>query len=119
MRGYTHGLGAAAVIDCAGTAGSVTEALDLVAAGGTVTIPGVATPVAGLQLDPYLLARRQVRLQGVWTSNVRHLHQALVLANSRRYALDALVTHVLPLEQANEGLQLLRDKQAVKVVLAG
>ena len=28
-----------------------------------------------------MLSRRQIRLQGVWTSNVRHLHQALVLAN--------------------------------------
>jgi len=117
VRGATHGLGAAVVVDCAGTASSVTEAVSLVASGGTVTLPGVATPVAGLQLDPYLLSRRQIRLQGVWTSNVRHLHQALVLANSRRYPLDALVTHVLPLEQANEGLELLRSKQAIKVVL--
>jgi threonine dehydrogenase-like Zn-dependent dehydrogenase len=117
VRGYSHGLGAAAVIDCAGTKDSVTEALGLVAMGGTVTIPGVATPVPGLEIDPYLLSRRQIRLQGVWTSNVRHLHQALVLSNSRRYPLDALVTHVLPLSQANEGLALLRDKQAIKVVL--
>lgn len=117
VRGATHGLGAGAVIDCAGTAASVVEAVNLAATGATVTIPGVATPVAGMQLDPYVLSRRQIRLQGVWTSNVRHLHQALVLANSRRYPLDALVTHVLPLEKANEGLKLLRDKQAIKVVL--
>lgn len=117
VRGYTHGFGAQAVIDCAGTASSVTESLALAAPGATVTIPGVAIPLPDLTLDPYVLSRRQIRLQGVWTSNTRHLHQALTLANSRRYPLDALVTHVLPLEQANEGLQLLRDKQAIKVVL--
>ena len=116
--GYTHGRGAAVVVDCAGTAGTVTEALGLVATGGTVALPGAAIPVSGMTLDPYELSRRQIRLQGVWTSNVRHLHQALVLANSRRYPLDALVTHVLPLAQANEGLALLRDKQAIKVVLS-
>lgn len=118
VRGYTHGCGAAVVVDCAGTADSVPEAISLVATGGTVTLPGAAIPVPGMALDPYVLSRRQIRLQGVWTSNVRHLHQALVLANSRRYPLDALVTHVLPLEQANDGLELLRDKQAIKVVLS-
>ncbi|MCE5238184.1 alcohol dehydrogenase catalytic domain-containing protein [bacterium] len=117
VRGLTRGVGAGAVVDCAGTADTIREALELVAPGGTVTIPGLATPLPGFTFDPYVVSRKQVRLQGVWTSNVRHLHQALTIAHSRRYPLDALVTHVLPLEQANEGLRLLREKQAIKVVL--
>jgi 2-desacetyl-2-hydroxyethyl bacteriochlorophyllide A dehydrogenase len=117
VRGLTRGMGAAAVLDCAGTAATIREALELVAPGGTVAIPGLATPLPDFSFDPYILARRQVRLQGVWTSNVRHLHQALTLAHSGRYPLDALVTHVLPLTEANEGLRLLREKQAIKVVL--
>ena len=117
VRGLTRGVGARAVVDCAGTADTIREALELVAPGGTVTIPGLATPLPGFSFDPYVVSRKQVRLQGVWTSNARHLHQALTIAHSRRYPLDALVTHVLPLEQANEGLRLLRQKQAVKVVL--
>jgi len=118
VRGLTRGFGAAAVLDCAGTAATIRESLELVASGGTVAIPGLATPLPDFCFDPYVLARRQVRLQGVWTSNVRHLHQALMLAHSGRYPLDALVTHVLPLAEANEGLRLLREKQAIKVVLA-
>lgn len=117
VRGLTHGLGAAAVLDCAGTAATIGEAIGLVAPGGTVTIPGLATPLPDFAFDPYALARKQIRLQGVWTSNVRHLHQALTVAHSGRYPLDAMVTHVLPLAQANEGLGLLRAKQAIKVVL--
>lgn len=117
--GLPTAAGAAVVIDCAGTAETVSQALELVAPGGTIAIPGVATPLAACALDPYVLSRKQVRLQGVWTSNARHLQQALALAQSGRYPLGEMVTHVLPLEQANEGLRLLRDRQAVKVVLAG
>lgn len=113
----TGGLGAGAVVDCAGTAESIPEALELVAPGGTVTLPGLAAPLPEFRFDPYILARKQVRLQGVWTSSARHLAQALAVAQSRRYGLRAIVSHVLPLEQANEGLRLLREKQAVKVVL--
>ncbi|MEN6546384.1 MAG: zinc-binding dehydrogenase [Armatimonadia bacterium] len=119
VAGLSQGQGAAVVVDCAGSSAAVEEALHLVAPGGTVTIPGVAVPVRDPRIDPYLLSRKQVTLQGVWTSNLRHLHQALTLANSRRYPLDALVTHALALEEANEGLELLRQKAAMKVVLMG
>jgi threonine dehydrogenase-like Zn-dependent dehydrogenase len=114
----TCGRGAGAVVDCAGTAESIPEALDLVAPGRTVTLPGLAAPLPDFRLDPYLLARKQVRLQGVWTSNARHLAQALAVAQSRRYHLADIVSHVLPLAEANEGLRLLREKLAVKVVLS-
>ena len=105
------------VMDCAGTADTIREALELVAPGGMVALPGLATPLPEFCFDPYVLARKQIRLQGVWTSNVRHLQQALAVALSGRYPLEKLVSHVLPLEQANEGLGLLRAKQAIKVVL--
>jgi threonine dehydrogenase-like Zn-dependent dehydrogenase len=117
VAGLTHGLGARAVLDCAGTPGSVAEALTLVGPGGVVALPGVATPLAAVPVDAYDLSRRQIRLQGVWVSDARHLGQALSVAQSGRYPLDALVTHVLPLAQANEALELLRDRAAIKVAL--
>lgn len=117
VRGLTEGRGADVVLDCAGATASLTEALALVAPGGTVAFPGVAAPTADLAVDPYYLARHQIRLQGVWVSEPRHLWQALRVAASMRYPLDALVTHVLPLTEANQALRLLRDREAVKVVL--
>lgn len=117
VRGLSEGRGADAVLDCAGTADSLTEALALVGPGGVVALPGVAAPLASVRIDPYDLARRQIRLQGVWVSEPRHLWQALRVAGSMRYPLDAMVTHVLSLSAANEALRLLRDRRAVKVVL--
>jgi threonine dehydrogenase-like Zn-dependent dehydrogenase len=117
VRGLTHGRGADAVLDCAGTRDSLDEALALVGAGGTVAFPGVAAPMERLAIDPYHLSRHQIRLQGVWVSEPRHLWQALQVASSMRYPLDALVTHVLPWREANAALGLVRDREAIKVVL--
>ena len=116
----THGLGADSVMDCAGTAASVREAIGLCARGGTVTIPGVAVPIGEVPLRPYEdLAVRNVNLQGVWVSDARHLWEALSLARSGKYPLDKLVTHTFPLAQANEALEALRRREAMKVVLVG
>jgi threonine dehydrogenase-like Zn-dependent dehydrogenase len=117
VLGLTHRLGAEVVLDCAGHPDIIAEALGLVAPGGVVALPGVATPLDSVPLDPYVVSRKQVRLQGVWVSDAKHLYQALMLAHSARYPLDALVTHVLPLAQANEGLDLLRKREAIKVAL--
>lgn len=117
VRGLSEGRGADVVLDCAGTTESLAEALALVGPGGVVALPGVAAPMASLGIDPYDLSRRQIRLQGVWVSEPRHLWQALQVASAMRYPLDAMVTHVLPMTAANEALRLLRDRQAVKVVL--
>lgn len=113
----SHGYGAEVVLDCAGNARSLEEAISLVGPGGTVAFPGVATPLADLAVDPYVLSRKQIRLQGVWVSEPRHLYQALLVAHSGRYPLDSMVTHVLPLREANEALELARSRQAVKVVM--
>lgn len=117
VRELGRGWGAEVVIDCAGTPDSLQEALRLVARGGTIAFPGVATPMAGMAVDPYFLAREQIRLQGVWVSEPRHLWQALLVGASGRYPLDAVVSQVYPLREANEALELLRARKAVKVVL--
>ena len=120
LADLTHGLGADSVLDCAGTAASVREAIGLCARGGTVTIPGVAVPIGEIPLRPYEdLAVRNVNLQGVWVSDARHLWEALSLAQSGKYPLDQLVTHTFPLARANEALEALRSRQAMKVVLTG
>lgn len=106
------------VLDCAGTARSVAQALEIVAPGGVVALPGVASPVGEVCIDLYeKLARKNVRLQGVWVSDARHLYQAVSLVQSGRFPLDRLVSHRFPLSAANEALEAVRSRQAVKAVL--
>lgn len=106
------------VLDAAGTAQSVRQALSAVIAGGTVALPGVASPMGAVPVNVYEdLARKNVRLQGVWVSDASHLYQAVSLVLSGRYHLDRLVTHRFSLSQANEALSVVQSREALKAVL--
>ncbi len=114
----THGLGADVVIDAAGTRHSVPEAVDLAARGGTVSIVGVAVPQGETPLAIYEdIAVKNLRLQGVWVSDARHMYQAVQLALSGKYPLAELVTHRFPLQEGNAALEALRRREGMKIVL--
>lgn len=106
------------VLDAAGTPRSIQQSLAAVGMGGTVALAGLAAPMEPLPIDLYeSISRRGVRLAGVWVSDCSHVFQAVSLVLSGRYGLEKLVTHRLPLSQANEALELVRSRQAMKAVL--
>jgi threonine dehydrogenase-like Zn-dependent dehydrogenase len=114
----TQGIGASIVIDCTGTPASFNEGLRLTAPDGTYSIPGIATPVGEVAVSLYEdVARKNVRIQGVWVSDTRHLYEAVRLTLSGRFPLDKLVTHLFPLEQVMEALNVVDSKEAIKAVL--
>ncbi|NQT84353.1 alcohol dehydrogenase catalytic domain-containing protein, partial [bacterium] len=96
----TKGIGANVVIDCTGTPLSFNEGLRLTAPGGTYALPGTATPVGEVPISIYEdVARKNVRIQGVWVSDTSHLYQAVQLVLDGRFPLDKLVTHRFPLDK--------------------
>jgi len=118
VMGATNGIGASVVIDCTGTPASFDEGLRLTAPGGTYSIPGIATPVGEVSVQIYEdIARKNVRVQGVWVSDTSHLYQAVRLVLSGRFPLHKLVTHRFPLERVMDALKVVDNKQAIKAVL--
>jgi threonine dehydrogenase-like Zn-dependent dehydrogenase len=63
------------------------------------------------------VGRKNLRLQGVWVSETRHTHMALRLILSRPRDFAGLITHRFPLSRANEALQAMKSREAVKAVL--
>ena len=114
----TDGIGPDVVIDAAGTPRSVPEAIEMAARGATVSIAGVAVPQGETPVAMYeSIALKNLRLQGVWVSDARHMYEAVQLALSGKYPFDQLVTHRFPLEQANEALATLERREGMKAVL--
>jgi len=114
----TRGVGVNVIMDCTGHAPVVNQWIDLVAAGGTYSIPGIATPQTEVSLELFrTIARKNVRLQGVWVSDTSHLWRAVNLVASGRYPFENLITHTFPLEQAPRALEVTESKEAVKAVL--
>jgi len=114
----TNGLGVDVAVEAAGQPGAVSEGIGLVRNGGTYLMAGFGDPNGSVTLDCFHdIARKNIRIQGVWVSDTKHTYQALNLVVGNPDLFAKLVSHRLPLEQANEALELMTKKQATKIVL--
>ncbi len=110
--------GAEVVVECTGSRRAAEEALEYAAPGGTVSIPGIATPVGESKVKLFeQIARQNVRLQGVWVSDTSHLLRAIQLILSGRYPFARFITHRFPLEKATAALETVERREAMKAVL--
>lgn len=106
------------VLDAAGTARSVMQAVAVAGPGATVALPGVAAPLGSVCLRVYEdIARKNLRLQGVWVSDARHLLEAVQVVVSGRWPLDRLVTHRFALSEVNQALAAVESRVALKAVV--
>ncbi len=108
--------GVDAVVEGTGRPNAVAEGLELLRVGGTYLVAGFGDPAGGLELDCYLLARRQIRLQGVWTSDASHLAQAMAIVNKQPQIIKQMVTEY-PLAAADQALLAMEKRQIIKAVL--
>lgn len=114
----TNGRGVDLAVETAGTHGTAEEGLKLVRTGGTYLTMGYAQPAGMEQIDFYSdVVKRNLHLQGVWVSDSSHTYQAMELCKKNATLLEKLVTHKLPLSQANQAIDLMIQKKALKVVL--
>ncbi len=114
----THGHGADLVVEASGSVAAGREGLDLVRQGGSLSLVGFGTPVGSMSLEPFeQLVRKNVRVQGVWVSDVRHTLRAISLVRQNPEAFAQLVTHRFPLSQATAALEAVEERGAAKVVL--
>ena len=118
IKEKTGGLGAEVVIDCTGSPHAIKEGLKMTAPGGTYTLPGVAIPIGDIPVSFYEdVARKNVRIQGIWVSDTSHLYQAVKLVLSEKYPFEKLITHKFKLEEATEALETVHAREAMKAVL--
>ena len=63
------------------------------------------------------VARKNVRVQGVWVSDTSHLYQSIRLVMSGRFPFEKLVTHRFSLDEATAALETMERQEAIKAVL--
>ncbi|MGI9862660.1 zinc-binding dehydrogenase [Moorella naiadis] len=114
----TRGRGADLAVEAVGSAAALEEAIALVRPGGTVLSVGFGQPGGSFAFDGYQhLARRNIRLQGVWVSDTRHVYRAMAMILAHPQLFSRMITHRFPLEQVNEALEVMARKEAIKAVL--
>ncbi len=116
VQRLSGGLGADAVFDTAGGPGPLEAALGLAREGGSIVLfahaPGAAR--AGFELNA--LFKHEHRLLGTYSGALREQEEIFRLLESGRLDPSPLITHRLPLEAFEEGVALMRERRALKVL---
>jgi L-iditol 2-dehydrogenase len=113
----TGGVGADVVFDAVGRTKTVTESIDSVRKGGTVTLIGNIAPEVTIPLQK--VVSRQIRLQGTAASSGEY-PLAMELLASGRIQVRPLITAVAPLEEGPRWFERLhaQEPNLMKIVLA-
>ena len=113
VRQATGGRGADIVIDVTAYATSaVTQAIDLARRGGRVVLAGtkgLGNPVPDFQSDRIVI--KELTVMGALGVDHPNYERAVRLIESRKYPLEKMHTHTLPLDQAERALRLLAGKE--------
>ena len=114
-RHLTSGIGFGLSIESGGTSAAIQTALDIVAGNGTLVSLGI---VRTTELDVLQVMRKNVTWIGVVASVRRHFADAIELIRTGKVRPHELITHRLSLEEALTGFDVLRQREAVKVMVS-
>ena len=113
----THGVGADLVLECAGTSGSLADAIEFTKKNGRVGLVGVyGEPV---RINAFKVVQWNMTLSGSRAEGDRSLSKVAPLMGDGRIKLRPLITHTFPLDQINGAFKTFihRTGGAIKVVV--
>ena len=95
------------VMDTTGNPEGAIDALNLVKIGGVIILPGLygATTKVPLFLDKIVF--NEIKVLGVFSHNISSVIPAITLAESRKYAIEKMVTHRFSLDEAEKAVQTM------------
>jgi len=111
----TNGIGVDVVFETAGTSGGVKQCLEVVRKGGKIGILGQGHEVTEVQTAT--LSFREVELIGIRAytpKNWQKVSSALIKAGRD---LNEMITHRLPLYRAEDGIQYMKSREGLKIIL--
>jgi threonine dehydrogenase-like Zn-dependent dehydrogenase len=117
IQDHTEGRGADVLLECVGAIPALTGAIDVVRAGGRISVIGVySEPEMEFPLN--LTFVKAIDLKFCGTANiVGRWDDALALITSGAADPASIISHRLPLEDAVHGYDLFASREAMKVVL--
>jgi L-iditol 2-dehydrogenase len=117
VRELTGGKGADYVVDCAGTAETVNQAVHMTNRGGRVCL--AAFPKNPVEFDIGYLAVNNIYLYGIRGEGRSATHRAMAFMAEKRFDARKVHTHTFDMADLEEALRYARDRvdDAIKVVV--
>mgnify|MGYP000178824745 FL=1 len=117
VKELTNGKGADKVISANPSTATQQPALEMVKKGGLVVFFGGVPKGAMTALDTNLNHYNNNWIKGHFGASYSQSKRAFQLAISDTFPTESFITHRLPLGKINEGIELTRTGEAIKVVL--
>jgi L-iditol 2-dehydrogenase len=117
LREATGGRGVDLAVLTVANAATFAQALGLVRDGGTILIFGAKPGDAPATADLWELYRREITVISSYSPAPAELHESLELLRRPGFALEQLVQRQVALDQINDGMELARTQQAIKVLV--
>ena len=116
VKSMTDDYGADTVFECSGSAAAIPTALACLRRRGRYVQAGILHKNVALDFDDVFFVR-ELSLVGAHTSNPVSWALALNLLAARKVDLAPLISAELPLAEWRSGFELMRTREAIKVVL--
>lgn len=113
----TGGKGADKVISANPSTQAQQQAVFMTKKTGTVVFFGGVAKGALTELDTNFIHYNGIWIYGHFGASSIQVQKAYELAISDEFEADKFITHILPLSKINDGIQLTRTGEAIKVVL--
>lgn len=117
VRRFTGGKGADKVISATPANSTQTQSIHIVKKGGLVVFFGGVPKGSLTELDCNLIHYNNIWIKGHFGASYLQSKRAFELAISKEFPTQKFITHILPLDKINEGIELTRTGEAIKVVL--
>lgn len=113
----TGGRGTDAAVVTVGLSPVVVQAAQCLAEGGRLNIFAGIYPVAPLEIDPNLIHYKELVITGSADSTPEDMHYALEYIQRGQVEVEALISHLLPLEDLQRGFEIVLNRQGLKVMV--
>ena len=115
IRDITHGRGVDKAVDCSGVPAACRLMIDAAARRGQVTFVGECSDPVPIRPSPDLI-RKGLTVHGSWHYNLNDVPDMMHLIRTSPL-VDKLISHVLPMSQAEHALALCAAHETIKVIL--
>lgn len=116
---HTGGLGADVVIVCAPSREAHEQCIQYARKGGTVSFfASLAKGASEIKIDSRAIHYGELRVVGVSDSRPEHVAKGVQMMAEGKIDLESLVTHRVTLERIHDGLELMKSRQSLKVLVS-
>ena len=117
VKELTNGKGADKVISANPSTQAQAQSIFMARKGGIVVFFGGVAKGAMTELDTNYIHYNNLWIYGHFGASSIQVQKSFELAISEDFPTEKFITHILPLEEINKGIELTRSGEAVKVVL--